>query len=74
VIDVATQKATSISGDEKQWCSRGVWSPTGRRIAYVWCEAFDPASKRRLVVSDADGRNAKVVLETTDMVQLMDWR
>jgi RNA polymerase sigma factor (sigma-70 family) len=73
VIDVATQKATKISGPENQAWAEGVWSPDGRSVAYAWGEQFE-AGKTRVVVCDADGKNARVILTTEKRVFPLAWR
>jgi Tol biopolymer transport system component len=74
VIDVATRQATKISGPEEQKWGQGVWSPDGRRVAYSWGERPEgEKGTTRLVVSDADGSNAKVILTTDEPVFPIAW-
>lgn len=84
VIDVATQTVTKIAEPESTEWIHGVWSPDGRSIAYIWDER--PAAKdgvpdaakmeprtRRLVVCDADGKNARVILTTEEYFMPIAW-
>jgi RNA polymerase sigma factor (sigma-70 family) len=73
VIDVATQKATKISGPENQAWAEGAWSPDGRGVVYAWGER-DEESATRLVACDADGKNARVILTTEKRVHPLAWR
>jgi hypothetical protein len=74
VIDVATRKATKISRAEKQGWSHGVWSPDGKRVAYLWGEGPTDPTRGRLVVCDADGKNARVILTTKELTVPIAWR
>jgi hypothetical protein len=73
VIDVATQKATKISGPENQAWAEGAWSPDGRSVVYAWGER-DEAGTIRVVACDADGKNARVILTTEKRVWPLAWR
>jgi hypothetical protein len=73
VIDVATQKATKISGPENQEWAEGAWSPDGRSVAYAWGEQLG-AGKTRIVVCDGDGKNARVILTMNKNVIPLAWR
>jgi hypothetical protein len=81
VIDVVSQKATRISVHKNQYASNGIWSPDGRRIAYVWRSQKDdgtPTSSEglpptRLVICDADGQNEETILTTDEHIGLLAW-
>ncbi len=81
VIDVDTSKATSVACHENQLWSNGVWSPDSKRIAYAWRSRNtdgQPISSNgvpptRLVVCDADGRNASTVLTNEEDFILLGW-
>jgi hypothetical protein len=80
VIDVATAKAVRIAGHEKQLWSCGVWSPDSRRVAYAWRARADRAPvtmdgvpPTRLVVCDADGRNAATILTLEEFFWPVAW-
>jgi RNA polymerase sigma factor (sigma-70 family) len=73
LIDVATQKATKISGPGNQAWAWGVWSPDGRRLACAWGEKFE-GGKTRLVVCDTDGSNARLLLTTDEHVVPITWQ
>ena len=81
VIDVGTGKANRIGGEKKQLWSSGVWSPDGKRVAYAWRAKGDGESSNangvpptRLVVCDADGKNASTVLtEDEDFIPVAWW-
>jgi RNA polymerase sigma factor (sigma-70 family) len=82
VIDVGTGKANRIAGEKKQLWSSGVWSPDGKRIAYAWRAKGDDGKQvdangvppTRLVVCDADGKNAATILtEDEDFIPVAWW-
>ncbi|MBP3956753.1 sigma-70 family RNA polymerase sigma factor [Gemmata sp. G18] len=78
VIDVGTGKAARIGGEKNQLWSYGVWSPDGKRVAYAWRERgtnnnANGSAPTRLVVCDADGKNAATVLTTDDDFVPVAW-
>ncbi|MBN9522279.1 sigma-70 family RNA polymerase sigma factor [bacterium] len=89
LIDVATGRVTPVGGVPSGGDLQGVcWSPDGTKIAYTWRQVHpgtdDERARKetesRLVVADADGRNARTVLTTTGASQWAftlgapDWR
>jgi RNA polymerase sigma factor (sigma-70 family) len=84
VIDVATAKAVRIAGDDRQLWSHGIWSPDGKRIVYAWrprpegtengiSQDSDGVAPTRVVVCDADGKNAVTIFEADEMVTPAAW-
>jgi hypothetical protein len=75
LIDVATQKATKVSGPGhgKHVWSWGEWSPDGRHLACAWGERFN-GGQTMVAVCDADGRDARFILTTEKSVVPIAWR
>jgi RNA polymerase sigma factor (sigma-70 family) len=80
VIDAATTRMTRIGGQPNQLSSVGTWSADGSRIAYAWrARATDgPIDSNgvpptRLVVCDADGRNAATILTSDEEFFVLAW-
>jgi RNA polymerase sigma factor (sigma-70 family) len=59
-INVADGKTTEVSHHEDQGLASSAWSPTGNRVAYLWCDTTKK-NQANLVMCDVDGRNAKTV-------------
>ncbi len=59
-VEIADGKATEVSHHENQGLTSNAWSPTEKRVAYLW---YDTTKKDNayLVTCDLDGRNAKSV-------------
>jgi hypothetical protein len=80
VVDVATLKALRLPRQEKQSFSCGVWSPDSGRIAYAWRahadrEPYysDGIAPTRLVICDADGKNAETIFSAAEMFFPVAW-
>ncbi len=81
VVDVDTGKPRRIAGHVRQLSSHGVWSPDGKQIAYAWRERNDDGRPirangippTRVEVCDANGKNARTVLTTEEMIKLLGW-
>lgn len=81
IVEVSTGRPRRIAGHEKQLWSSGIWSPDGKRIAYAWRERNDDGKPvgangippTRVEVCDADGKNARTVLTTKEMIKLLGW-
>jgi RNA polymerase sigma factor (sigma-70 family) len=95
LLDVATRKRTPLAEFPENALALGVaWSPNGKQVAYTWMQLHPELAKNdrlnakdatlatesHLIVTDADGRNAKTVMSrTTDnftkrVFGSIDWR
>jgi hypothetical protein len=96
LLDVATRKRTPLAEfPENNARALGVaWSPNGKQVAYTWSELHPELAKTDtllakdvliatqsfLIVTDADGRNAKTVMSgkndnfTVRVFGSIDWR
>ena len=80
IIDVGSGKATRFATEKKRFWAYGVWSPDSKRLAYAW-RAWDDGDKvdingippTRLVVCDADGKNAATILTSEENFKPMVW-
>jgi Tol biopolymer transport system component len=84
VVDVASGKSRRLTEELNAEHQGFCWSPDGRRLAYAWRRDEEPKgdleTESFLVVVDADGQNAKVLLTAkfnnrgTITLASPDWR
>ena len=84
VIDPVAGSMTKLGGQPLNATIQGYsWSPDGKKIAYAWQEVHDGGREKqaesRLVVCDADGKNAKTIASETGKngqvtIGHVDWR
>jgi Tol biopolymer transport system component/tRNA A-37 threonylcarbamoyl transferase component Bud32 len=70
VIDVATGARTQLTSDPS-WEQNPVWSPEGRRVAYL----ARPGGRQDVYIQDAAGGNERRVTEASiaGVIQINDW-
>jgi hypothetical protein len=92
VVDRATGRARRFAAHDNTGWARAWWSPDGKRIVYEWDEVGQlpaaeligstirptPIRRRQVVVCDADGRNAKAIVELAgnadeDLIRFQEW-
>jgi Tol biopolymer transport system component len=67
VVDVADGKPKQITDVLNAEFMGYTWSPDGKRVAYIWRQRHekpeaDQETESFLIVSDADGKNAKTIV------------
>ena len=82
VADVATGKSTKIGDEARLGWAYGQWSADGKRVVYTWRKwnkndqgqiDANGVPPTRLVVRDADGKNAKTLVTSQEDFHVVAW-